>query len=404
MKRVLIFSDSRLFGGSEHAVINLLKNDELKKDVQYTFAYRKHKLYQKKVSELLEKENCVDIFPVKLYTNYGIADFLNQHINNTLLYKICYLPFYIIEKIGLYDLLNRFILRRLITNHKFDVVHINNGGYPGARSCLLLAEECSKKNIKVILQVNNIAKESGDPRIDNIVKTSTDIFITASRVAGDILGKILDIPDSKQLIIPHYVEKKTGSKTRKEICEITGISESSIIIVEVALLQKRKGQVELVKAVSLLSERLNKKIDLILIGEGENKETIIDTINECGISKRVHLLGYKNNYIDYLNAADIVTLPSLKDEDMPLILISALSLGKSIVSTKLAGIPEEIEDGVSGILIDPLSENFVLELADALLTAYRYKETLSKNALLRYNQIFSKEKFIESYKKLYSSL
>lgn len=404
MKKVLIYSDCHLFGGSEHAVINLLQTNELKEDIEYSFAYRSHYTYNKKVGELLGNVKHLNLYPLRLFANYGIAAYLRKYISNTFIYKIFYSPFYFAEKIGFYDWYNKRILRKFIGKHNFEVVHINNGGYPGAKSCLLMSSECNKLGIKVILQINNLAKESGDSVLDNIVKDSANIFITASQVAANTLIDILKISIPKVITIPHFVEQKKINKSRSEVCQLIGIKDTSIIIVEVALLQQRKGQVELIIAVYQLTRLLNRKVELVLIGEGENKSSIIDTIHEYRMEDCVHLLGYRDDYIDFVNAADVVTLPSLKDEDMPLILISALSLGKAIVSTKLAGIPEEIEDGVSGILIDPQSENFISELADALLTAYADKEMLSANAIIRYNQIFSKEKFIESYKKLYSSL
>lgn len=402
--KILIYSDCPLFGGSEHLIINMLKDKELKHDIKYSFAYRYHTLYHRKVSELLININDINLFPIKLLSNYEISYKLINVIKHRFFYRLIFAPFYFLEKLGVYDIVNRLILTRFLKLHDFDIVHINNGGYPGARSCLLLAGICKCQNIKVILQVNNIAKKSKDSTIDKIVRNSTDLFITGSKIARDSLSNVLDIPTSKILAIPHFVEKIEAKKSREDICKALSISETSIIIVEVALLQERKGQVELIKAVNLLSKQLNKKIELILIGDGENKKNIVNAIQDTGMNNNVHLLGYRNDYIDYVNAADIVTLPSLKDEDMPLILISALSLGKAIVSTKLAGIPEEIEDGVSGILIEPQSENFVLELSDALLTAYRDKEMLSENAIIRYNQIFSKEKFIKSYKYIYSNL
>lgn len=404
MKRVLIYSDCNLFGGSEHAVINLLKNEEIKKHVSFSFAFRYYESYKAKIDELLSGQNDIIFYPIRLLTNYSIYDYIKKHTKSKLFYRLFFAPFYYCEMFGVYDFFNRIIIRRFLRKHRFDIVHINNGGYPGAQSCLIMAEESAKLGMKVVLQVNNIASDQIRRTTNLAVSKSVDFCITASQVAKNALLSILPIKSEQVLTIPHFVDYVKPKKARIDLLTPLRIATDSLLIVEVALLQQRKGQVELIRAVKCMME--NKKIDvnLILIGNGESKQTVIETINAEGLSGNVHLLGYRDDYIDFINAADVVTLPSLKDEDMPLTIISALSLGKPIVSTKLAGIPEEVEDGVSGILIDPKSETFVQDLSAALYQAYQKRELLSSNARNRYNDIFSKEQFTQSYIKLYSSL
>lgn len=403
---VLIYSDCSLFGGSEHAVINLLRNDKLKQGVKYSFAYRYHASYHKKIRELLAGENDISMYPIRLLTNKEIEKTLRNMMTNKHLFRLFFAPFYLLEKIRLYEFVNKIILKKFVNSHCFDIVHVNNGGYPAARSCLLMTKFAKDRGSKVILQVNNLA----DPLAENDKKTNAfvvqavDIFITASQMAKAALCSVLSISSDKVTTIPHFVPYVSSHKTREEIMRLHCLPEQSVMIVEVALLQKRKGQEELVQSIKQLTKEIGKPVELILIGNGENKEKIIATVEQQGMSEHVHLLGYRDDYIDYLNAADIVALPSLKDEDMPLTIISALSLGKPIVSTKLAGIPEEIEDGVSGILVDPKSNDFVKDLSEALYQAYQNRERLSVNARLRYEKVFSKEKFEESYIKLYNSL
>lgn len=404
MKRVLIYSDCNLFGGSEHAVINLLKNEEIKKHVSFSFAYRYYESYKAKINELLSGQDDIIFYPIRLLTNYSIYDYIKDHTKSKPIYRLFFAPFYYCEKLGVYDYLNRIKIRRFLRKHPFDIVHINNGGYPGASSCLIMAEEAAKLGMKVALQVNNIASDQINKTTNLAVSKSVDYCITASQVAKNALLNILPIKFEQVLTIPHFVDYVKPKKSRIDLLAPLKISNDSLIIVEVALLQQRKGQVELVRAVKRMMENEKIDVNLILIGNGESKQAIIETINTEGLSGNVHLLGYRDDYIDFIDAADVVTLPSLKDEDMPLTIISALSLGKPIVSTKLAGIPEEIEDGVSGILINPKSETFVQDLSGALYKAYQKREILSSNARKRYDDVFSKEQFTQSYIKLYSSL
>ena len=86
MKRVLIYSDCNLFGGSEHAVINLLKNEEIKKHVSFSFAFRYYESYKAKIDELLSGQNDIIFYPIRLLTNYSIYDYIKKHTKSKLFY------------------------------------------------------------------------------------------------------------------------------------------------------------------------------------------------------------------------------------------------------------------------------------------------------------------------------
>lgn len=151
---------------------------------------------------------------------------------------------------------------------------------------------------------------------------------------------------------------------------------------------------------------LFENITLFLIGDGEDKQLLRDYIQTNDLGNSVLLLGYRFDYIDYVHAADVLLLPSLKDEDMPLIILSAMSLGKAIVSTTIAGIPEEIEDGVSGYLLNSDTENtvFVNALGEAIEKALQNKHLLGKNAKEKFERDFSVERYTKEINTLYSRL
>ena len=70
------------------------------------------------------------------------------------------------------------------------------------------------------------------------------------------------------------------------------------------------------------------------------------------------------DYANYINAADLVLLPSTKDEDMPLTILSSMALSKPIISTNIAGIPEEVVDGYNGYLVNPDTKTFSADLGN----------------------------------------
>lgn len=408
-KKVLLFSDCYLFGGSEHVAVNLLKNEYLREKYDVSFAYRKHRLYTKSLRQLFTNEQISFFFSLCLCSNATVYYRIAEKVRNRFWRRFLILPFWCAEFLGIYEIINGFIFYCLLKKLQPDLIHINNGGYPAAKTCLQLARIAHKLQFKVIMQVNNIAEvvTSGEEKeTDKKIDCAVSCFITASLHAKKMLAVNRNFSSDKIKVIHNAVEAACVRKDRMQILNLHGLSQDRIILVEVALLQERKGQLPLLESLVFLRETkplLFENITLFLIGTGENEQMIRTYIHANGLESSVMLLGYRFDYADYLNAADVVLLPSLKDEDMPLIILSAMALGKAIVSTAIAGIPEEIENGVSGYLLDPAVEHstFVCALGKTIDKAIQNKYVLGKCAKEKFDNDFSVRKYTEDIDALY---
>jgi len=144
-------------------------------------------------------------------------------------------------------------------------------------------------------------------------------------------------------------------------------------------------------------------------GNGEGEVFLRKYINELELSSNVFLLGYKNNSEDFIAASDLFVLPSIRDEDMPLVLLSALGYGKAIVATDFAGISQVIETGVNGVLIKNNLESFTDNLANEIFRLFndeRLTAELGFNAQKTY-KIYSPETYglrlTQIYEQIYAS-
>ena len=77
-----------------------------------------------------------------------------------------------------------------------------------------------------------------------------------------------------------------------------------------------------------------------------------NVIKKYNIEKYISFIGNSNKVTEYLLQSDIFILPSL-DEGFPIAILEAMRASLPIVSTKVGGIPEMLENGVNGIFIDP---------------------------------------------------
>ena len=140
-------------------------------------------------------------------------------------------------------------------------------------------------------------------------------------------------------------------------------------IVCVASLEEKKGQTYLVEACRLLQQR---NIDFVcqLVGEGRQRAALERQIEEAGLAGRVRLEGGqpRDEVARMLGQADVVALPSIRTksgtmEGIPVALMEPLACEVPVVSTRISGIPELVEDGVTGLLVPPTD---AVALADAL--------------------------------------
>lgn len=125
----------------------------------------------------------------------------------------------------------------------------------------------------------------------------------------------------------------------------------NVRVVCVGRLCVEKGQDTLVMAVAELV-RKGMHVDLELVGDGPLRERIESIIKTHGLQSYVTLSGWASSaqVFEKLRGARLMALPSTS-EGLPVVLMEALALGRPVLTTYIAGIPELIRDGCEGFLI-----------------------------------------------------
>jgi glycosyltransferase involved in cell wall biosynthesis len=130
-----------------------------------------------------------------------------------------------------------------------------------------------------------------------------------------------------------------------------GVHEEDMLVVgTIAELHHIKGLDLLLSAWSEFTKK--HRAELIIIGEGEERENLENMANNLGISNSVTFKGYLDNARSYLAAFDIFALPS-RSEALAYVVLEAGIANLPVVASAVGGIPEIIDDGTNGILIPP---------------------------------------------------
>jgi glycosyltransferase involved in cell wall biosynthesis len=130
----------------------------------------------------------------------------------------------------------------------------------------------------------------------------------------------------------------------------------------VGRLIEKKGFIHLVRAVARLREQGN-RVTCRIAGEGQEEDRLRQEIKRLGLSKSVELLGAlrQDRIREQMQRATCLVLPCVQAADgnvdaLPTVLLEAQACGCPVISTRISGVPEIIEDGISGRLAEPGDE------------------------------------------------
>jgi glycosyltransferase involved in cell wall biosynthesis len=289
-------------------------------------------------------------------------------------------------------------LRKYIKNNKNSIM-IAAPGFSTA--ALIIANLTVRNKCKTILMVDNklslLKKKKLYHKISyyvyKLLYRFADCIVAAHDNARDDIINNINIEKEKVIRIYHPLVEKDLIEIRYHHPNINFYNDSNYIILSVGRLVKEKDFNNLIRAFKLLDIK-NKK--LIIVGEGEERETLEQLINELGLTEDVILYGYDNNPYRFMQNASLF-VSSSKEEAFGNAIVEALSCKLKVVATDCdSGGPREIlKDGNYGILCKPKDE---IELKKAIEEAKR-KEFDKEELKLRGLQ-FSTDNSIREYLKV----
>jgi glycosyltransferase involved in cell wall biosynthesis len=166
----------------------------------------------------------------------------------------------------------------------------------------------------------------------------------------------------------------------------------------VGRLDEIKGFRYLVDACRTLAQR-GHNFTCYIIGDGPLRHALTKRISELGLDQRVRLCGAikQEEVRRYLYGATAFVLPSIRTargdmDGIPVALMEAMAAGTPVVSTTVSGIPELVENGVTGLLVPPADSPALADCIERLLGDPSYALALAQKARLRIEQDFDARK------------
>lgn len=262
-----------------------------------------------------------------------------------------------------------------------------------------------RSNLKVIYHnVNSLIEFSGYklPLFSFFLKYC-DLSISNSKAS---MGEIASLMSKRKARVIYNGVDTTFFTKRLDIRHIArrnlNLKENEIVLGIVANFRKQKNYPFLMLAFEKLSIRYQ-GLKLLCVGGGTYFEDTKTWVARKDMKNRVIFTGYAANVTYYLNAIDILVLPSLW-EGLPNAILQAMSVGVPVVASNVGGCPEIIRDLYNGILFPPNDEENFVESVGMLIEDSELRTEFAANARKTVEEKFSLQRMIEEYVVLYNSL
>lgn len=195
-----------------------------------------------------------------------------------------------------------------------------------------------------------------------------------------------------------FPEGSDGDGFRLELA----VGPGAKLIGTVGRLSVEKGLDYFLKAGAQIIAR-DPSVKLILVGEGPQQEELKALADALGISSSTIFCGYRRDVDRIYPALEMFVLPSLT-EGIPIALLEAMAFSRPVIASRVGGVPEVIEDGVTGLLVSPKDLEQLTERMWRLLCSPEAATEMGRRARKCVESRFDTRAWIKTIEGIYRDL
>lgn len=231
-----------------------------------------------------------------------------------------------------------------------------------------------------------------------IVTAAVDRFIAVSDEVAKQLHRRLRVPLERVRVVRNAIATAPFDETVETAGRSPWNARSRATVLTVARLDPQKGLDYLVHAAAQVPDAL-----FLVAGEGPLGSTLEAEVRSLGLSDRFKLLGFRSDIPDLLRTCDLFVLPSLY-EGLPLSVLEAMAAGKPVIASDIGGTDEAVVHGETGLLVPPADPSALARAIRELLADPVRARRFGSCGRARVAREFSADLMVERVSAVYSEL
>ena len=319
------------------------------------------------------------------------------------------LPHVAIQKGGIWDRAATRMLRELLVTRKIDIIHAHNG-----RTALsaALAVRSAKRGQCVATQHFIAPNHAGHRGFKKLLSSAAHRWVNRRIAAHVAISQAVRLAAANRgemsadriHLVPNGISDPTLGMRRPaaEIRAELGIAPAAPLLVCAARLEPEKNVNDLIEAMRFVTRAIPSAV-CVIVGEGSQRQALEQLSRRMEVENSVKMSGFRADALSLINAADAFVLPSAA-EPFGLVIVEAMALAKPVVAIRKGGPMEIVLDGQTGLLVSPADPAALGAALVRLLANPQEREIMGQQARRRFESHFTQERMAREMVQVYRSI
>ncbi|MEX2530765.1 MAG: N-acetyl-alpha-D-glucosaminyl L-malate synthase BshA [Gemmatimonadota bacterium] len=297
-------------------------------------------------------------------------------------------------------------IHEVAQDHALDVIH-SHYAIPHAASAWMAREMLGVPGgprLITTLHGTDITLTGQQPSFHEITRFSirkSDGVTAVSQFLKDETERSFGVPGERIRVIPNFVDTERFRRGR-EPCHRSSLAPAGEkLLMHVSNFRPLKRTEDVVEVFARVQRRVPSR--LVMVGDGPERVRALQRAHDLGVADKVVFVGKHTSVDELLACADLFLLPS-ETESFGLAALEAMSCGAPVVASRVGGLPEVVEDGVSGALLPLGDVAGMAEAAVAILEDGARWRKMSEAARTVASERFAVGRVVPVYEDYYRSV
>jgi sugar transferase (PEP-CTERM/EpsH1 system associated) len=297
-------------------------------------------------------------------------------------------------------------IARVIREEKPEIIHTQSWSGVDAAIARLMARRPRLVHSEHGRNLPHIASEPLKRKVARrcLYHTADAVFAISSEVR-DHYCRQSGFPRERMRVIPNGIDlSRIDQADRNGVREELGIGAEEFVVGTIARLDATKDTITLARAFAKLRfSRPQSKLKLLIVGDGYRRRAIEGFIADRGLRGEAIFTGTRHDVPRLLGAINLFALSSLS-EGMPITVLEAMAARLPIVATSVGALPDLVEEGVNGFLVEPKDDGALAERIERFYSNPDLARTCGIAARSKVEREYTLEIMLRRYADLYESV